>query len=55
MAKQDNHHRNEGSAPTPEKEKKAVKSWAEEHGGLIFLIIVVSVISFVILYESCMN
>ena len=55
MAKQDDHPLNEGSTPKPKKENKAMKSWAEEHGGLIFLIIVFSVITFVILYESCMN
>ena len=55
MAKEDDHPLNEGSTPTLKKENKAMKSWAEEHGGLIFLIIIVSVISFVILYESCMN
>jgi len=55
MTKQDDHPLNEGSTPTPKKENEALKSWAEEHGGLIFLIIIVSVISFVILYESCMN
>ena len=55
MAKQANHTLNEGPMPTPKKENGARKSWTEEHGGLIFLIIVVSVISFVILYDSCMN
>ena len=54
MAKQDNQTLNENTSPMPEKEKKAGKSWAEEHGGLIFLIIVVSAITFVILYDSCM-
>jgi len=55
MAKQANHTLSEGSMPTPKKEDGARKSWAEEHGGVIFLIIVVSVIIFVILYESCMG
>ena len=55
MAKLDDHPLNEGSTPTPNKENRARKSWPEEHGGLIFLIIVVSVISFVILYDSCMG
>ena len=55
MAKQDDHRLNEGSTSTPKKENGARKSWAEEHGGVIFLIIVVSVIFFVILYDSCMN
>jgi len=55
MAKLDDHPLNEGSTPTPNKENRARKSWAEEHGGLIFLIIVVSGISFVILYDSCMG
>ena len=54
MAEQDRYALNEGSRPTPVKEQKARKSWAEEHGGLIFLIIVVSVISAVTLYELCM-
>ena len=43
-----------GSTPTPETKERAGKKWLEEHGGLILLIIVLSVISFVILYESCM-
>ena len=55
MARQDEQLLNEDSGPMPEKEKKAGKSWAEEHGGLIFLIIVFSAISFVILYDSCMQ
>ena len=55
MAKQDDHRLNEGSTSTPKEENKARKSWAEEHGGVIFLIIVVSVIFFVILYDSCMS
>ena len=55
MAKLDDHPLNEGSTPTPKKENRARKSWPEEHGGLIFLIIVVSVIFFVILYDSCMG
>jgi hypothetical protein len=55
MARQDEQMLNEDSGPMPEKEKKAGKSWAEEHGGLIFLIIVFSAISFVVLYESCMQ
>ncbi len=55
MAKLDDHPLNEGSTPTPKKENSARKSWPEEHGGLIFLIIVVSVIFFVILYDSCMG
>lgn len=46
---------NEDSTPTPKNENKARRSWAEQHGGLIFLIIVVSVISFIILYDSCMG
>jgi hypothetical protein len=55
MAKLDDHPLNEDSTPTPKKENRAWKSWPEEHGGLIFLIIVVSVISLVILYEFCMG
>ena len=55
MAKQADHPLNEGSTPTSKKENKARKSWAEEHGGLIFLIIVVSGISVAILYDSCMD
>lgn len=54
MAKQDDQPLIEGSTPTPEKKKQPRKSWAEENGGLIFLIIVVSVISFAVLYDSCM-
>ena len=54
MAKQDNNTLKEGSTLTPKKENKARKSWAEEHGGLIFLIIVVSGISLAILVDSCM-
>ncbi len=42
MSKQDDHLLNEGSMPTPVKENKARKSWAEEHGGLIFIFIIVS-------------
>jgi len=55
MAKQDDHSLNEDSTPTPEKESNTRKSWAEEHGGLIFLFIIASGISLVVLYESCMN
>ena len=55
MAKLDDHPLNESATPTPKKENRVRKSWPEEHGGLIFLIIVVSVISFVILYDSCMG
>lgn len=55
MAKPDDHPLNEDSTPTPKKENKARRNWAEEHGGLIFLTIVGSVISCVILYESCMG
>jgi hypothetical protein len=33
---------------------EARKNWTEENGGLIFIIIVVSAISFYILYDSCM-
>ena len=54
MAKLHDHPLNEYSTPTPKRDNKARKSWPEEHGGLIFLIIVVSVLSFVILYDSCM-
>lgn len=54
MARQDDQPLEAGSAPTPESKKRAGKKWVEEHGGLILLIIVLSVISFVILYESCM-
>lgn len=55
MAKEGDHAVNEGSPLTSKKENSARESWAEEHGGLIFLIIVGSVISFVILYDSCMG
>ncbi len=55
MAKLDDRPLNEDSTPTPKKENRAWKSWPEEHGGLIFLIIVISVISLVILYDSCMG
>ena len=55
MAKLDDHPLNEGSTPTPNKENRAWKNWPEEHGGLIFLIIVVSVISLVIMYDSCIG
>ena len=55
MAKQDDLPLNEGSKATPRKENEARRSWAEEHGGLIFLIIVLSAISFVIMYDSCMH
>jgi hypothetical protein len=51
MAKQDDHPLNDANTPTPQNENRARKSWAEEHGGLIFLIIVFGGISFVILYE----
>ena len=55
MAQINDHSLKEGSTPAPNKENRARKSWPEEHGGLIFLIIVVSVISFVILYDSWMG
>ncbi len=55
MAKQDDNLLNEGYTPMPEKKNKTRKSWAEEHGGLIFLFIIVTAISLVILYDSCMN
>jgi len=55
VANLDDHPLNEDSTPTPKNENKARRSWAEEHGGLIFLIIVVSVISLIILYDSCMG
>ncbi len=55
MAKQDDRPLNEGSTLTPKTENEAGKNWAQEHGGLIFLIIVISVISLVILYDSCMH
>ena len=55
MAKQDDHPANDDSTPISRKENRARERWAEEHGGLIFLIIVVSLISFVILYDSCMG
>ena len=55
MAQLDDHPVNEGSTPAPDKDNRARKSWPEEHGGLIFLIIVVSVILFIILYDSCMG
>ena len=56
MAKQDDHRLNkDGSAPTLNEETETGRSWAEKHGGVIFLIIVVSVVSFVVLYESCLN
>jgi len=42
MAKEGDHVVNEGSTLTSKKENSARKSWAEEHGGLIFLIIVVA-------------
>lgn len=53
MAKQGDQPLVDGSTPTSDKEKQARKSWAEENGGLIFLIIVVSVISSAVLYDSC--
>ena len=55
MAKLEGHPLNEDSTPTPKNENKARRSWAEQHGGLIFLIIVVSVISFIVMYDSCMG
>ena len=55
VANLDDHPLNDNSTATPKNENEARKSWPEEHGGLIFLIIVVSVISFIILYDSCMG
>jgi hypothetical protein len=40
---------------TPKEREDSRKSWAQEHGGLIFLILVVSVISFAVLFDSCMQ
>lgn len=54
MGKQDDLSLKGDSSLIPENQKKAGKSWAEEHGGLIFLVIVVSAISLVIVYDSCM-
>ncbi len=55
MAGKDGYTTNEGSRPIPAQEKKAGrKSWAEEHGGLILLIIVASVIFAVTLFELCL-
>lgn len=54
MASKNDETFQEGSGQIPEKGKRVGKSWAEEHGGLIFLMIAVSVISFVILYDACM-
>jgi hypothetical protein len=53
VAEPDDQPLNEGFTETPKEENRARKSWPEEHGGLIFLIIVISVISLVILYDSC--
>lgn len=54
MTKQQDAPLSEGSSQMTTKENKTRKSWAEEHGGLIFLIICISVISVAILYDSCM-
>jgi hypothetical protein len=54
MTKQEDVPLNEGSTQRTTKENKTRKSWAEEHGGLIFLIICISGISLAILYDSCM-
>ena len=55
MDKKDDRVLNESPRSTPVKENQARHNWVEDHGGLIFLIIVVSVISLVILYDSCMG
>ncbi len=54
MARQDDQPLGAGSTATPAGEKRAGRKWAEEHGGLILLIIVFAVISSVVFYESCM-
>jgi hypothetical protein len=55
MAELDDQPLNKGSTPTPIKENKAQNSWVEDHGGLIFLIIVVSVILLVSVYDFFMG
>ncbi len=54
MNKQDSPPLNDASTPTSREENKPGKSWAEDHGGLIFLIILVSLITLVSLYELFM-
>lgn len=55
MAEQADRPIDEGTTTTPKKDKGARKSWAEEHGGLVFLSIVFLVIASVVLYEACMS
>lgn len=55
MASQNDHASSKTLGATPKEEGNSRKGWAQEHGGLIFLIIVVSVISFAVLFDSCMH
>lgn len=52
MTTLDNWPLDEESASTHQEENRVLRSWPEEHGGLIFLIIVASVVSLVVLYDS---
>jgi hypothetical protein len=55
MNKKDNRVLNESSTSTPGKENQGRHNWVEDHGGLVFLIIVVSVIVSVSVYDFFMN
>jgi hypothetical protein len=55
MAKKDPSATNGGPAPESPMENGDRRSWAEEHGGLIFLMIVSVGILLVVLYEVFMN
>jgi hypothetical protein len=55
MARKDPSTTNDGSIPAPPKENGAQKSWAGEHGGLVFLMIVLSGILLLVLYEVLMH
>ncbi len=55
MDKKDDRVLNESSTSTPVKEDQARHNWVEAHGGLLLLIIVVSLIVFVSVYDFFMN
>lgn len=55
MASQNDRTSSKTLGTTPKEEGNSRKSWGKEHGGLIFLIIVVAVISFAVLFDSCMH
>jgi hypothetical protein len=54
MPRQEENHKNELVMQKTEKGKKTSRSWAEEHGGLVFLMICIVGVSLAILCDSCM-